>query len=325
MGTSVVRFTTGSSDTLQWGVLKGASVHTLAVTADRHREIMDLYYADRPAFDAVVAADGIDESSVEFHAPLSREIQLIAQGINYATHRKEGGLKADAEDEENLIFMKASSTISKPNETILRPKGCVLLDYEIELGIVLKTDVAPGTKVTNQNLGDYVGGLILCNDVSSRDFMFGAPALQWYKGKSQRTFCPVGPVLYLLDEGDISKLYSLQMTLRLNGEVRQSSLTDLMIHKPPATITELATFTDLSCGDCIITGTPGGVCTTMNLKTGLAILLNMKNDKKRREKFIKAQLAVSPYLQPGDILELEMASTDGSIDLGKQRNEIADA
>ena len=325
MGTSVVRYTTSNSQTPQWGIRKDASVHALAVTADHHKEIMDLYYSNRPAFDAAVASEGVDESSVEFHAPLSQQIQLIAQGINYATHREEGGLKGDAEDEENLIFMKASSTICKPNETILRTKGCVLLDYEIELGIVLKTDVAPGTQVTAQNLGDYVGGLILCNDVSARDFMFGAPALQWYKGKSQRTFCPAGPVLYLLDEGEASQLYSLQMTLRLNGETRQSSLTELMIHKPPATITELATFTDLSCGDCIITGTPGGVFTTMNLKSGLAILLNMKNDAKRREKFIKAQLAVGPYLQPGDILELEIASPDGSIDLGKQRNEIADA
>ena len=66
---------------------------------------------------------------------------------------------------------------------------------------ILKTDIHKPTKVTEENAGDYIGGLILCNDVSARDFMFGAPMMQWYKGKSQRTFCPAGPILYLLDDG----------------------------------------------------------------------------------------------------------------------------
>ena len=197
--------------------------------------------------------------------------------------------------------------------------------YEIELGIVLKRDVHDQVSVTDRNLGDYVGGLVLMNDVSARDFMFGAPMLQWFKGKSQKTFCPTGPVLYLLDEGDIQQLYNLRLTLKWNGTVKQNATTDLLIHRPPKTITELSQFTKLDVGDCILTGTPGGVIAGTNLKSALAILFNFTNDKKRRAKFIKAQKSLSPYLQPGDRLELTITSLDGKIDLGTQSNVIADA
>ena len=90
-------------------------------------------------------------------------------------------------------------------------------------------------------------------------------------------------------------------------------------------LTELAEFTDIKKGDLLLTGTPGGVILNMTLKTGLAVMLNLMNEKKRRQKFVAAQLAKFRYLQPGDVLELEIKSTDGSIDLGRQRNEITEA
>jgi 2-keto-4-pentenoate hydratase/2-oxohepta-3-ene-1,7-dioic acid hydratase in catechol pathway len=325
MGISIVRYTRDTASTPAWGVLREGQVCPLALTAGHHREVMDAYYQDRAGFDAAISPVGVAAGSISYLAPLSQDIQLLCQGLNYASHRAEGGLKEDSHDDENLIFYKASSTISAPNETILRPVGCELLDYEIELGLVMREDVPAGAQVTEDNLADYLGGLILCNDVSARDMMFGAPILQWFKGKSQRTFCPVGPVLYLLDAEELSQLYQMRLVLKMNGEVKQDATTDQLIHRPPKTLTELAEFTDVKKGDLLLTGTPGGVIVNMTLKTGLAVMLNLRNERKRRDKFVAAQLAKFRYLQPGDVLELEIKSTDGSIDLGRQRNEIEEA
>ena len=325
MGISIVRYTQDADSTPRWGVLRDGQVYPLTLDTGHHRDVMDAYYRDRAGFDAAISPAGVAAGLVSYLAPLSQDIQLLCQGLNYASHRAEGGLKEDSQDDENLIFYKASSTISAPNATILRPVGCELLDYEIELGLVMKADVPAGAQVTEENLADYLGGLILCNDVSSRDLMFGAPILQWFKGKSQRTFCPVGPVLYLLDAEELPQLYQLRLVLKMNGEVKQDALTDQLIHRPPKTLTELAEFTDVKNGDLLLTGTPGGVIVNMTLKTGLAVMLNLTDEKKRRKKFVAAQLAKFRYLQPGDVLELEIKSTDGSIDLGRQRNEIAEA
>jgi 2-keto-4-pentenoate hydratase/2-oxohepta-3-ene-1,7-dioic acid hydratase in catechol pathway len=325
MGVSIVRCTLPAAKLPGWGVLREGQVYPLTLSTDHHREVMDAYYKDRAGFDAAISPVGVAAEAVRYLAPLSRDIQLLCQGLNYASHRAEGGLKEDSHNDENLIFYKASSSISAPNETILRPAGCELLDYEIELGLVMREDVPAGARVSEDNLADYLGGLILCNDVSSRDMMFGAPILQWFKGKSQRTFCPVGPVLYLLDAGELSQLYRMRLLLKVNGEVKQDAITDQLIHRPPKTLTELAEFTDLKKGDLLLTGTPGGVILNMTLKTGLAVMLNLTNEKKRRRKFVAAQLAKFRYLQPGDVLELEIKSIDGSIDLGRQRNEITEA
>ena len=82
---------------------------------------------------------------------------------------------------------------------------------------------------------------------------------------------------------------------------------------------------DLHPGDCLLTGTPGGVLAGANLKVAMAILLNFQKDEKRREKFTRAQLARTRFLEPGDVLELSIKTADGAIDLGRQRNQIADA
>lgn len=329
MGISLVRYIENATDRPNWGVLENSKVHKLSIYSDHHRDIMNLFYLNREKFDAAISETSVEASAVEFLSPLSQQIQLMVQGMNYASHRKEGGFRHDDDnelaDDENLIFYKSSSTISKPNVTILRPKGVKLLDYEIELGLVIKKDITETTTVTEANLGEYIGGLILTNDISARDAMFGAPAMQWFKGKSQRTFCPTGPVLYLLEGEDIQKIYSLELKLKLNGKLMQDASTDQLIHKPPATLSEISTLSNLYVGDCILTGTPGGVLMNFSLKTAMAILFNMRNDKKRREKITAAQLGMTDFLKPGDMIELEIQSSDGSINLGKQRNAIAEA
>lgn len=324
MGTSIVRYLENNTQTPQWGVLSRKGINKLDLEMKGHRDLMLLYFHDRASFDSSLSANSVDPGSIKFLSPLSNDIQLFAQGLNYASHRAESGVKVDAEKEENLIFYKAGSSLTGPNHDIIRPRDCRLLDYEIELGVVLKTDIHKPTDVPESELGNYIGALVLCNDVSARDFMFGAPMLQWFKGKSQRTFCPAGPVLYLLDDGDEEEIYSLELTLKLNGEIKQQATTDQLIHKPAKTLHDISRFSDMNAGDCILTGTPGGVLAGNSLKVGLSVLLNFTNDAKRREKFTQAQLALTRFLEPGDILELSIVSKDGSIDLGTQTNQIRD-
>lgn len=323
MGISVVNYRVSEGSGSSWGVLRGDLIYPLSQSFSDHKELMACYFSEREKFNGLISGASVESKDMQFNSPVSQNVQLFLQGLNYADHRAESGASQD--HGENLLFLKAPSSICGPNETILRPKGCQLLDYEIELALVMKESIAGPVEVEHSDLSKYVGGLVLCNDVSARDFMFGSPMLQWYRGKSQRTFCPMGPVLYLMDEEDFRQFFSLQLTLKLNGVTKQFASTDQLIHRPAETLTEISSFANLEAGDCILTGTPGGVLVNADFKTGLAIILNLQNDKKRRDKFTRAQLAQTRFLEPGDVLELSIKTPDGAIDLGTQRNEIADA
>ncbi|MBK6740756.1 MAG: fumarylacetoacetate hydrolase family protein [Haliea sp.] len=324
MGISVVKYAGKSDDNACWGVLREGGIYRLNTEYATHRELMAGYFAGRAAFANDADKQRIAAEDVVFHSPIANDVQLFCQGLNYADHRAESGASNSAH-EDNLLFMKAASSICGPNDTILRPADCRLLDYEIEVALVLKEAINKPVAISESDLPRYIGAVVMCNDVSARDLMFGAPMLQWFRGKSQRTFCPMGPVLYLMDEEDFSRLYTLQLTLLMNGKVRQSATTNQLIHRPAATLAEISTFANLAAGDCLLTGTPGGVLAGSNLKVGLAIITNMKNDRKRREKFTEAQLARTRFLEPGDTLELSIKTPDGAIDLGTQRNIIANA
>ena len=320
MGQSVVRL---SED--RWAIVRDQSYYELEQRYQSHREVMDAYFADTDAFLAD-HSQALDPASNRVLPPVTQDVQIFCQGLNYASHREEGGASASASQikGQNLIFSKPPSSISGPQDDIVRPKGCALLDYEIELALVMKRDVPANTQITPDTLLNYVGGFTLANDVSARDFMFGAPMMQWFKGKGQRTFCPTGPILYLLDLDELDLLSNLALTLSLNGEVRQQATTDQLIHKPHETLTELAGFADINRGDLLLTGTPGGVILNANLKVGLAILLNFTNDSKRRDKLLKSQEKIR-YLQPGDQLTLKLQSKDGTHSFGTQTTGVRDA
>ena len=192
MGTAIVNFSEKGGQSASWGVLRDDLVYPIRMQYASHAELMDHYFSDRAGFDSGLEERSVSAEEVILNSHISNPVQLFCQGLNYAEHREESGL-SDGQDEENLMFIKASSSICGPNETILRPVGCKLLDYEIELALVLKQEVTEPVSITEADLPDYVGGLVLCNDVSARDIMFGSPMLQWFRGKSQRTFCPMGP------------------------------------------------------------------------------------------------------------------------------------
>lgn len=324
MGISVVRCRADSHTRPYWGVLKNNRVHDLRIDTEEHNAVMQYYFADPAGFARDTAEKWVSADALEWLSPISKHTQLFCQGLNYADHRSETGLSAELADAENLIFMKSPSSICGPNDAIVRPAGCKLLDYEIELALVLRRDIKNPCSIGEESLKDYIGALVMANDVSARDVMFGAPVLQWFKGKSARTFCPMGPVLYLMDEQDFARLYDLQLTLSLNGVIRQQASTAQLIHKPAKTLSDISAFSDMNAGDCVLTGTPGGVLAASNLKSALSIVLNLRNDARRRQKFTQAQLATTKFLQPGDVLELKIQSSDAGIVLGVQSNQIVD-
>lgn len=320
MGICVIRFLE-SEEIVRWGIVENNLVMPLSTHYASHRDLMDAF-SDNPTSLQFSTDVAVPLETLQLLSPVTSDVQIFCQGLNYASHQEEGGVKTGKG--QNLIFTKPPSSICGPRDDIIRPANCQLLDYEVELALVLKRDVPADTEITNENLLDYVGGFTLANDVSARDLCFGAPMLQWFKGKGHRTFCPTGPILYLMDSEDVDLLSNLRLTLSLNGESRQDATTDQLIFKPDETLTELAGFTNLMKGDMLLTGTPGGVILNASPKVGLAIVMNFTNDKKRREKLIKSQKDVR-YLQPGDQLKLSLETKDGSRHFGSQINTIRDA
>ena len=320
MGICVIRFKK-SEEVIRWGIVENNLVMPLSTHYASHRDLMDAF-SDNPTSLQFSTEVAVPLETLQLLSPVTSDVQIFCQGLNYASHREEGGVKTGKG--QNLIFTKPPSSICGPRDDIIRPANCQLLDYEVELALVLKRDVPADTEITNENLLDYVGGFTLANDVSARDLCFGAPMLQWFKGKGHRTFCPTGPILYLMESEEVDLLSNLRLTLSLNGESRQDATTDQLIFKPDETLTELAGFTNLMKGDMLLTGTPGGVILNASPKVGLAIVMNFTNDKKRREKLIKSQKGVR-YLQPGDQLKLSLETKDGSRHFGSQMSTIRDA
>lgn len=320
MGICVIRFLE-SEEIVRWGIVENNLVMPLSTHYASHRDLMDAF-SDNPTSLQFSTDVAVPLETLQLLSPVTPDVQIFCQGLNYTSHQEEGGVKTGKG--QNLIFTKPPSSICGPRDDIIRPANCQLLDYEVELALVLKRDVPADTEITNENLLDYVGGFTLANDVSARDLCFGAPMLQWFKGKGQRTFCPTGPILYLLGSSEADLLPDLRLTLSLNGDIRQDATTDQLIFKPDETLTELAAFTDVNKGDMLLTGTPGGVILNANRKVGMAILLNFTNDEKRREKLVRSQQSVR-YLQPGDKLTLSLRSKDGLRNFGTQNNEIRDA
>jgi 2-keto-4-pentenoate hydratase/2-oxohepta-3-ene-1,7-dioic acid hydratase in catechol pathway len=194
-----------------------------------------------------------------------------------------------------------------------------LLDYEVEIGFVLKREVTGPERVTADNLADFIGALVLHNDVSARDVQL--PQVQFYKGKSYRTFGPTGPWLLLVDADELARFGEIALRLEVNGQLRQQGTGDDLVFKPAETLTELSEIQDLAPGDLVVTGTPGGTAVKAPppLKLFIARLLP---DSKRWPMFIKGALNDPDYLRDGDRILAAAATPDGALDLGAQHNTV---
>ncbi|MFJ8066155.1 fumarylacetoacetate hydrolase family protein [Psychrobacillus sp. NPDC096426] len=313
MGIRLLRFEYDGQ--VRWGVYEEAlrlvedTFPTLrSILTDGHLQI-----AKAKTVGAIISFEDITLLS-----PITQDGNIYCQGTNYAEHREEAGFTLQ-KPAYNLLFMKSPSTLSAANTNIVCPKDVQLLDYEIELGLVLKKDITEETIITEQNIVYYIGGLIIANDVSARDIQIVEQ--QWFKGKSYRTFCPTGPYLYLLEDDEIHYLNDLELILRVNDEVRQHSFSDHLLFKPTETLTEMSSIFDLRIGDLILTGTPGGVCLRLN-KEILEKMINTNATYEEKVNYFVNTQKENGYLQPGDIIELEIKSRDQYIDLGKQRSTV---
>lgn len=176
--------------------------------------------------------------------------KFIGIGLNYADHAAEAGLAVPSEP---IVFMKAISCLSGPDDAVMLPQGSKKSDWEVELGVVIGTRAQ---YVSEADALDYVAGYCVVNDLSERNFQMERGS-QWDKGKGCDTFGPVGPWLVTRDE--VMDVQDLDLYLELNGKRMQTGNTSTMIFSVAQIISYVSRFMTLEPGDIIATGTPPGV------------------------------------------------------------------
>ena len=220
------------------------------------------------------------ESDVRLGACVGNIGKFICIGLNYADHAAETGA---AIPEEPVVFMKATSSVTGPNDNVIIPRNSQKTDWEVELALVIGK---PASYASEQEAAGCIAGYFVCNDVSEREFQLERSG-QWDLGKGCNSFGPIGPWLVTADEvGDMSNLC---MWLEVNGHRYQNGNTATMIFNPACIVSYLSQYMSLQPGDVISTGTPPGV-----------------------------GLGQKPpvYLKPGDVIEL------GIEGLGQQRQTV---
>ncbi|MEK8035486.1 MAG: fumarylacetoacetate hydrolase family protein [candidate division NC10 bacterium] len=174
---------------------------------------------------------------------------VFCLGRNYADHAAERGA---AVPEHPVYFTKPATAVVGPGDPVVHHAITQELDYEVELTAVIGRG---GRDIERSQALAHVFGYTIINDVTARDLQ--KRHTQWFKGKSLDTFCPMGPVLVTADE--IPDPQALAISLRVNGQVRQSSHTSKMIFPVAECIEVLSRAMTLLPGDVIATGTPDGV------------------------------------------------------------------
>ena len=220
------------------------------------------------------------EGSVRLGPPVAGVGKIIAIGLNYADHAKESGMDLPTEP---VVFMKAVTALSGPNDPVVLPRGSKKSDWEVELAAVV------GRKaqyVEEEEALDFVAGYAVMNDVSEREYQLERGG-QWVKGKSFDTSAPLGPWLVTRDE--VPDPQNLNLWLEVNGHRRQNGNTSTMVFGVAHLISYLSRYMTLMPGDVITTGTPPGV--------GLGFKPPV-------------------FLRPGDVMRL------GVEGLGEQRQEV---
>ncbi|MHA3916478.1 fumarylacetoacetate hydrolase family protein [Halovulum sp. GXIMD14793] len=214
---------------------------------------------------------------------LADALNFFCVGLNYVKHAEETGA---VPPKEPVLFSKATSTLHGPFDEVLIPRGGTSTDWEVELGIVIGKG---GSYISQSDALSHIAGYCIVNDVSERVFQRERGG-QWIKGKSAPTFGPCGP--YLVTPDEIPNVQSLQLTTKVNGELRQNSNTDDMIFPVVEIVSYISQFMELRVGDLIATGTPSGV-----------------------------GMGYTPpqFLKPGDVMELEIEG------LGHQRLPVGAA
>ncbi len=221
------------------------------------------------------------EGSPRLGAPVGLVPKFLGIGLNYRDHAEETGMPIP---EVPIVFAKASSCVSGPNDPVLAPKEFKRMDYEVELAVVIGTRAK---RVPKGEALDYVAGYCIGNDVSERSLQKGGPG-EWIKAKSYDSFGPLGPWLVTTDE--ISDPQNLDLSLDLNGERMQTGNTATMIFSVAELVSYISTYMTLMPGDVITTGTPPGVGMARNprvfLKPGDEMVLRVQELGEQRLKVV---------------------------------------
>jgi len=176
--------------------------------------------------------------------------KFIGIGLNYSDHAAETGAKPPSEP---IVFMKATSCISGPNDVVIIPKNSKKTDWEVEIAFVIGKE----TKyISEKDSPNHILGYCIVNDISEREWQIEKMG-QWVKGKSADTFGPMGP--YLVTKDEIPDVQKLNLSLDLNGQRMQTGNTSKMIFKINFILSYLSNFMSLQPGDIVTTGTPPGV------------------------------------------------------------------
>jgi len=207
-------------------------------------------------------------AGVRLGPPFTRPSKIVCVGLNYSKHAAESKMPLP---KEPILFFKATSSFTGPNEDIIIPKNSQKTDWEVELAVVIGKKA---TYVEEADAMDYVAGFCVHNDYSEREFQLERNG-QWVKGKSADTFAPVGP--YLVTKDEVPNYNNLRLWLKINGKMLQDSNTNDLIFGVPTLVSYISQFMTLLPGDIISTGTPAGVGMGLNPPT---------------------------YLKPGDVVEL---------------------
>ncbi|WP_397458504.1 fumarylacetoacetate hydrolase family protein [Pseudomonas asplenii] len=315
MPRSIIRY--ADKGVARWGVIFDQYIAPLDIQVQTTGELVSLHWDLLWSTRAEQAS--VHHASVKLLSPVTTNQQFLCLGVSYRSHVEESGLDI-ADFPFITVFTKASSCITAADAPVVRPPHVQLLDYEIELGLVLRRDLPAGTVVRPDDLGDWLAGITIVNDLSARDIQL--PQGQFYKGKSFRGFGPVGPTLVLLREEEWVRWPALHMHLAVNGQTRQDAYCAELIHGPAPTLTELASVHDVNAGDLISTGTPAGCAARAPSKVIRFFARHFMSDAAKWRMFIKRGRKNLAYLRPGDRISATIRTDDGVIDLGEQTTTI---
>jgi 2-keto-4-pentenoate hydratase/2-oxohepta-3-ene-1,7-dioic acid hydratase in catechol pathway len=185
--------------------------------------------------------------------PVLRPAKIVALGLNYALHAKEGNA---AVPKEPIIFMKAGSSVIGPGDMILLPKGLGRMDHEVELAVIFGRRA---TAVKKKDALKVVAGFTILNDVTARDLQSKDIDNKhpWFRSKSFDTFTPMGPWIITPDE--VGTPIHLDLECRVNSKVQQKSNTRSMVFDIPTQIEFITRYISFDPGDVLSTGTPHGI------------------------------------------------------------------
>jgi len=214
---------------------------------------LDLFTEVRDFMEGHLLTEDLLVEEATLLAPIARPRRIIALGLNYAAHAEESGKKAP---KDPIFFVKASTSVIGPEEAVVCPSRVGRIDHEVELAVVIGKG---GRRISRRKAVEHIAGYTILNDVTAREMQRRdmAASQPWFLSKSFDTFGPMGPCITLADE--IEEPCELELSLRVNEEVRQKGNTRDLIFNVPELIHRLSRHITLEPGDIISTGTPAGI------------------------------------------------------------------